>query len=129
MPARRLEQRLEHLLGGAGIGGGFEDHQGPGLEVLANGRAGPFDGGEIGPVVDQGGGHADEHDIAVGDLDWVGGEAQPAGGESLSEELVVDTRHHLVATARATSTRSGSRSIPTVDSPARAAAAATDKPT
>ena len=96
--------------------------------MLAHGAAGGLHHRESGRCSSTGVGTQIGHHIRVGDHDGVGGEAQPAGGQSLLQDRVGDARHDRLP-FRSPAIRSASTSSPVTVRPAVAAAAASESPT
>ena len=87
-----LQQRSQQGLGGARVGRGLEDHQAVGAKVRSDVAPGGLDEGQVGPVLGDRRGDADQHDVRTGRDRRIGAEADPPGVHRLGEELVVDAR-------------------------------------
>ncbi len=79
LQAAGLHQRLDHLAGGAGPGGGFQHDQLAGAQMLADVGGSVHDEGEVGvAVASDGRGHADQDRVGVLHAGEVGGRLQLA---------------------------------------------------
>lgn len=77
--------------GGAGVGGGFEDDEGAGLEDAGDHAGGVLDEGEVGLLVlAEGGGDADADGVAGGEVGGVGGWGEARGAGEGLEEVVAE---------------------------------------
>ncbi len=74
---RPVQDGPDHLLRGPRVGGGLQDHERAGPHVTADPPGGGLSGRQVGLVVPQRGGDADQDDVALAQCRVLGGEANP----------------------------------------------------
>jgi hypothetical protein len=89
-PAAGLQDRADHLLGGAGVTGGLQHHQGTGPQVRGEGSGCGLDVGQVGGAVGERGRDGHDSSVEASTHGGAGGGDEPAGAQTLAEHLVAD---------------------------------------
>lgn len=91
--ATAFEDRAHDVVGGAGVGRGLKHHQRARGHLCGDRRGSLLDHGEVGAVLVDGRGDADQDHAGVGAPGGISGEAQAAGGDSGAQVGGADAGH------------------------------------